>query len=467
MEKLLTRIPYIRSHRDDLKEFRRDMKQMAAPVIIEQAASVLMNMISTMIASQLGPAAISAIGSVNTITLLVIAVFSALSTGGTVAVAQYRGQKKREEVRKTVANGLAGTFVLALISVSLLLAFRRPLIRGLFRGAEQEVLELSMIYLRTICFYYLPFSITSMGMALLRGAGDVRNPMLVSLITNAVCLLISYPLIYGFASPEAGRGLGVRGAALAMVIAQTVGMALILWIIFTEKGRISIRPSMLLHPDFKILGNILFFGAPAGAEQVMFNGGKLLTQVFIMGMGTAAVAANTIVNSVSSLISVSGNSLSILATTMVGRLVGSDERLKARRWNFFIAAFSSLTFLLMMAVTLPLSGLLIRLFTQDPQTQEIAIKLLRIYILVIPLFHSASFNLPSGLRGAGDVTYTMTVSILSMWILRVGMSYVLAVVLKLGVYGIWFGMYLDWIARSAFFIPRSAGTKWLKHKRIS
>lgn len=460
-------LPYVREHKDDIREFGADMRRMAGPVIIEQAAAVLMNMISTMISAKLGDAAISAIGSVGTINMLVISVFSALSTGGTVVVAQYLGQKNQEKAEHSAAAGLLAMALLAAASIALLLIFREPLIRWLFKGADEAVIFLSITYLTGICFYYLPFGITSMGLALLRGAGDMRSPMIVSIITNAVNMLVAYPLIYGFAATDAGQGLGVTGSALAMIIAQSVGMILVLYILFTGKGRLSVQPREFLHPKPRILKNILFFGLPAGAEQVMFNGGKLITQIFIMGLGTASIAANTIVNTVSGFIGVTGNSLSIIATTMVGQFVGAGETAKARRWNFFITISSSLIFLLMLCLTIPGSSLLIRPFTKDPETAAIAVELLRVYVIVIPFLHAPSFTLPSGLRGAGDVRYTLIISMLSMWLLRVGMSYVLAIHFRLGVRGIWFGMYLDWLGRALFFIPRAFGQKWLQHEAIS
>ncbi len=460
-------VRYLRVHHAEILEFSSDMKRMVLPVMIEQLAAVMMSLISTIISSQLGPAAISAIGSVGTLNMLVISVFSSLATGGTVVVAQYVGRGDREKVNKTVITGLISTGILVIVMVIFLLIFRRPLINLFFGGADQVVIDLAIQYLTAICFYFLPFGLTSMGLALLRGAGDMKTPMQVSIITNIISAVISYPLIYGFASPGAGKGFGVSGAAIAMAISQTVGLGMVLFIIIHGHRNISLKEEKHIRISLPILKNILFFGIPAGAEQLMFNGGKLLVQTFIMGLGTAAIAANSIVNSLSSLISVGSNSVAILATSLIGQLVGAGHKEKARTWNIFLTAFASALSVVATVLFLPLSRILPSAYTSDPQTIELSRQLLIVYLLVLPVLHSTSFVLPSGFRGAGDVRYTMIVSIISMWTMRVGASYLLVVVWGLGVHGVWIGMYLDWLLRSAIFAPRALGRKWLQHKSIS
>ncbi len=440
---------------------------MVIPVLIEQFAAVLMGMISTIISSQLGPTAISAIGSVSVLTMLIISVFSSLSTGGTVVVAQYIGRGDRAKANKAAVTALLSTALLLLILITSVLVFRRQLIALLFGSAGPAVTELALEYLTVICFYFFPFGMTSMSLALLRGSGDMKTPMKVSLVTNLVSAAISYPLIYGFAPPSAGAGLGVRGAALGMAIAQTVGLVLVIRILLFGHRSIDLRYEKLYLITPQILKNILFFGLPAGAEQLMFNGGKLLVQTFIMGLGTAAIAANSIVNSISGLVTVGGNALAILATTLVGQLLGAGQKNKARKWNIYITTFACLINLGIALICLPLIGFIVRAYTTDPATVSLARNLVLSYLLVMPFVHAPSFAIPSGLRGAGDVRFTMIIAVISMWIMRVGASYVLAVVFKLGVFGIWIGMYLDWVVRALFYVPRTLGRKWLEQKSLS
>ncbi len=460
-------VRYLNTHHTEIMDFRSDMKRMVLPVMVEQLAAVMMNLISTIISSQLGKEAISAIGSVSTLNLLVISVFSSLATGGTVVVAQYVGRGDREKINKTVITGLLSTGILVSLLVVFLLLFKTPIIHLFFGGADPEVIRLAIEYLTAISFYFLPFGLTSMGLALLRGAGDMKTPMQVSLITNIISAIISYPLIYGFAKAGDGKGLGVSGAAIAMAISQTIGLAMVLFIIIHGHRNISLKEEKSIKISLPILKNILFFSLPAGAEQLMFNGGKLLVQTFIMGLGTAAIAANSIVNSLSSLISVGSNSLAILATSLIGQLVGAGHKEKARTWNLFLMIFACGLNVIAGLIFLLLSGILPGAYTNDPETIELSRQLLIVYIFVLPLLHAPSFVLPSGFRGAGDVRYTMVISMISMWTMRVAASYFLIVVLNLGVHGVWIGMYLDWLLRSIFFVPRALGRKWLQHKSIT
>lgn len=458
---------YLEQHHSELMDFRQDMKRMVVPVLIEQLAAVLMGVVSTIISSQLGPAAISAIGSVSTLTMLVIGIFSSLSIGGTVVVAQYIGRNEHEKANKTAGTALLSTAIFVGFLIVLIVIFRRTLVMALFGSAGPEITGLAVQYLTMISFYFLPFSLTSMGLALLRGSGDMKTPMQVSLITNIINAVLSYPLIYGFAAPGSGRGLGVSGAALATIIAQSVGMILVFYILRTGHRSLSLRGDKVFRIDFATLKNILFFGVPAGAEQMMFNGGKLVVQTFIVSLGMASIAANSIVNSILGMVGVVGSSFSVLATTLVGQLIGAGLKEKARKWNLYITATSCLMNIFISLLFFPLAGLIVRAYTSDQDSIKLSTDLIRMYLIVLPLLHAPSFALPSGLRGAGDVRYTMVVSILSMWFMRVGASYLLTMYFGLGVHGIWIGMYLDWFVRGAFFLPRSLGRKWLRHKTVS
>src|SRR5699024_6193720 len=150
-------------------------------------------------------------------------------------------------------------------------------------------------------------------------------------------------------------------------------------------------------------GRIFSLGVPAGAEQLMFNGGKLLVQTFIITLGTTAIAANAVVNSATTLILVPPNALSIIATTMVGQAYGMGNRLKTRKMLQTIFSLSMLLVLASLLIFLPLRVPLLSLYTRDQATLQASLPLLTLYIFVMPLLWAPSFLIPAGLRGAGDV----------------------------------------------------------------
>lgn len=457
-----------------IKEAREESSQLIRlflPVLIEQFFITIMAVINTMLASRLGPDAISAIGTDGTIINVAISVFSALSIGGTVVVAQYTGRGQHQKANQATALALAATTLISIVTTLAVFIFRKPMITGLFGDAEKAVLDFAIEYLSIVVFYFIPVAITTMGFGILRGAGDVRTPMIISIFMNALNVLLGWILIYGVNIPLfffriRFAGFGVRGAATALLIAQSVGMITVLFVLFRGSRGIRLRDKSLFRFDKKMLGQIFSLGVPAGAEQLMFNGGKLLVQTFIMALGTTAIAANAVVNSATTLILTPGNALSIIATTIVGQTYGSGDKEKTKKVMKFLFYASSLLLLISTLIFLPLRRPLLNLYSNDVATIEASMPLLTVYLLVMPFIWAASFVIPSGLRGAGDVRFTMIVSVISMWALRIFLSYVFTSRLNMGVMGIWLAMYIDWFGRSLFFVPRIYGNRWLQRKTI-
>lgn len=457
-----------------LMEFRqlgRSIARMTVPVLIEQFFIVIMGVVNTMLASNMGPQAISAIGMVDTINIVVISVFSAMSVGGTVVVAQYTGRGDRERANQAAAQALTSCLLISGLATLALFFSRSWLVQTLFSDAEPQVIANGLDYLGIVLWSYIPLALTSIGFGILRGAGDTRTPMTVSILMNLFNVVFSYVLIYGF-SISLGflhivfPSFGVRGAATGLLMARTAGMLLIMVPIL--RGSKDIQLTRLSHFRIQMRMQKMIFqlGVPAGTEQLLFNGGKLIVQMFIVSLGTASMAANTISNSVNSLTMIPGNAMAIAATAIVGQQMGRSKPQEARRQLKFLVLVSSAAMLLLSLSLFPLLNLVVGLYTRDPETASLAHFVLTTSLIAQPLLWSTSFILPSGLRGAGDVRYTMIISIVSMWLLRIGIGYLFAIVFAWGVVGIWLAMYADWAVRSIFFYIRMLGRRWLQKSVI-
>lgn len=455
----------------EAKESTSQLIRLFLPVLIEQFFITIMAVINTMLASRLGPDAISAIGTDGTIINVAISVFSALSIGGTVVVAQYTGRGEYRKANQATALALSATTAISIVTTIVVFIARTPLITGLFGDADAVVIDHAIDYLSIVVFYFIPVAITTMGFGILRGAGDVKTPMFISIFMNALNVTLGWILIYGVNIPMIFfrirfDGFGVKGAATALLIAQSVGMATVLFVLFRGNRSIKLRDKTLFRFDGKMLGRIFSLGVPAGAEQLMFNGGKLLVQTFIMALGTTAIAANSVVNSATTLILTPGNALAIIATTIVGQTYGSGDTAKTKKVMKFLFVASAVLLILSTLIFLPLRRPLLNLYTNDAATIDAAMPLLTAYLMVMPFLWAASFVIPAGLRGAGDVRFTMIVSVISMWALRILLSYIFTIHLKMGVMGIWVAMYVDWLGRSVFFVPRMSGDRWLSRKTV-
>lgn len=457
-----------RPDRLEIKRLGTSVGRVAIPVLIEQFFVMLMGIVNTMLASNIGNAAISGIGMIDAVSNIIISVFAALAIGGTVMVAQYTGCGDTRRANETAAQALTSSLILALIVTLPLFAFRRQTLELLYGGADAEAMTHAYDYLSILLWSYIPLALVNISFGILRGSGDTRTPMKVSILMNVVNLVFSSLLIYGWriSGIQVVPALGVRGAAIGLLTARAAGLLLILIPLLRGTRQVRLDDFALFKLRWPLMRDILWLGLPAGAEQLMFHIGRMLTQIFIIHLGVVSMAANAIGNSIVSLSQVPGNALCIAATTLVGQKVGEGDPVEGRRQLLFLTAVTSVANFLIAITTLLANKPVIALFTRDGATAAMILSIMISATIAMPLAWSTSFVIPAGLRGAGDIRYTLSVSLMSMWLVRILLSYVLTQIFTLGVIGVWLAMYADWTVRSIFFLRRLRGLRWV-HRRIS
>lgn len=176
-------------------------------------------------------------------------------------------------------------------------------------------------------------------------------------------------------------------------------------------------------------------------------------------MGTIAIASNAIAGSVANMFNVPGNSLCIAATALVGKHMGRGDQKKAEETLSYITKLSTIALTLVALMFIPFAGKIASLFTTDQQIIHLASAVLIVNSLCIPIW-SISFVLPAGLKGAGDVKYTLVTTIIGMWLFRITLGYLLGIVLNFGLIGVWLGIVIDWLVRGTLYYIRFKKGKW-------
>jgi len=444
---------------------RRDVMDLSLPIIAEQAFVMVMGVVNAIMAGHLGKEAVSAIGMVDSINNIFIAFFSALAIGVTVVIAQYIGKRNYQKGNEAALHGMVSSLAISLVITVIIYIFRAGLIKLLFGNAEQSVIDNSIMYLNITLMTYPLIAATSIASGILRGAGDTRTPMKVSIIMNILNVILSYSLIYGISLGNAHftfgiPALGIKGAALGIAAARAIGAVLILYTLVSGSKAVKLSIEKDMKVNFELLRSIYSVGLPASVESLLFNVGRLITQVFIVGLGTASIAGNYVAGSAFGLINIPGNSLSLAATTMVGQKMGRGDSNGAKKDMIYLVKLTSVSLLIICSAVFPLAKVLSALYTSDTEVIGISADLIRSLLFAMPLFWALSFVLPAGLKGAGDGKYTMVSAIFSMWVFRIGVGYILCIPAGLGVLGVWIGMYVDWVVRSLLFSVRVKKGKW-------
>ncbi|SKC20800.1 putative efflux protein, MATE family [Kosakonia radicincitans] len=453
------RTPWYRKRKSYRVLFWREITPLAVPIFLENTCVLMMGVLSTFLVSWLGKEAMAGVGLADSFNMVVMSFFAAIDLGTTVVVAFSLGKLDGERARAATRQSLVIMTLFAIVLAAVIHYFGTQIIDFIAGAATAEVKALALTYLELTVISYPAAAIALIGSGALRGAGNTKIPLLINGGMNILNIIISSILIYGL---WGWKGMGFAGAGLGLTISRYIGAVAIIWVLmigFNPALRISLK-SYFEKLNFSIIWEVMGIGIPASIESVLFNGGKLLTQMFVAGMGTNVIAGNFIAFSVAALINLPGNALGSASTIITGKRLGKGQIGQAERQLRHVFWLSTLLLTAIAWGTAPFAGLFASFYTQEEDVKEVVKVLLWLNAAFMPIW-AASWVLPAGLKGARDARFAMWVSMLGMWGCRVVAGYTLGVMLGMGVIGVWLGMFLDWAVRGVFFYWRMASGRWL------
>lgn len=451
---------------------RQALVRLILPLIIEQLLLMTVGMADTVMVTTAGEAAVSAVSLVDNINNLLIQVFASISTGGAVVVAQYLGRRDGENARKAAKQLIYAAVLASSLLMVFALVFRVYILTAIFGSIPADVMASSLDYFIFTALAYPFIAVYNAGAALFRSMGNSRVSMFNSFIVNLVNIAVNAILIYGY-------GMGAAGAAIGTLVSRIAAAVIILVLLQRPDNPLCI--DNLFRPQLQsaMVKRILTIGIPTGLENSLFQVGKLIVLSLVTSLGatellrTASMAANGIAGSVAGMVHVPGLAIGLALVTVVGQCIGAGEKEQAVWYTKRMLGFSYLLVGTLSAILFFVGGPVISLFQLGPEATAMAKEVLRIFSVFSVIFWPMSFTLPNALRAAGDVVYTMGVSLFSMFSFRLGLSYVLAPatlfgipVLGLGLRGVWIAMCMDWIVRGIFFYVRFHRGKWQRIKVI-
>ena len=435
------------------------LKSILVPVILEQLLNSFMGTADTMMVSNVGSAAISAVSLVDSINVLLIQAFSALAAGGTIICAQYMGQRNYERANKAARQVL---FIILSISAAvtiLCLLFKDPLLHFIFGKVDADVMEASSVYFLFSAASYPFIALYDSGASIFRAQENTKGPLIISVISNVMNIVGNAILIWGF-------NMGVAGAAIATLVSRIFCAVVVLWQLRKDRQPIVVRDYLKIRPDRKLIGRILGLGIPSGIENSMFQLGKLAIQSTVSTLGTTAIAAQAMTNNLEMLNGTAAMGVGIGLMTIVGECIGAGREDEAVYYVKKLSCVAEMIIigccLLVFALTKPITIL----GGMEPESARMCFQMMVWITVVKPLVWVVSFIPAYGMRAAGDVRFSMITSCVSMWVFRFCLCVFLIRVIGMGPLAVWFGMFTDWTIRGIVFIWRFHSRKWLKHKVV-
>ena len=431
----------------------QDLKKLIVPLLIEQFLAIFVGLADSIMVASVGETAVSAVSLIDTVMILLINLFTALATGGAIVAGQALGRQHKEDGCEAVEQTLLFSFFFSLLITALMYVGKWFILHVVFGQIEPEVMNNCNIYLMIVTASIPFLAVYNVGAAMFRAMGNSRTPMLMSLMMNGLNLMGNALFLYGL-------GWGVEGAALPTTVSRMFAGIWMLFLMRNPQKILHARTLLGIRVKWSVLKKILHIGIPYGMENSMFQLGKILVMSLVSSFGTVSIAANAVANSVAAFAILGGSSIGLALSAVVAQCVGANDYGQVRYYTKKLMKFSYAALIGMNILIVLILPLIIRIYNLSPETGQLARQIIIYHAAFSVLLWPLSFTLPNTLRAANDVGYCMWVAIASMWIFRIGFSYVLAQYLGLGLLGVWMAMTTDWFVRVISFTLRYRGHKW-------
>lgn len=436
----------------------RELANLIGPLVIEQLLAVFVGMADSIMVANVGEAAVSGVSLVDNIMILIINIFAALATGGAVVAGQYIGRKDEKSACKA-ATQLVWFVSLSAVAIMILVYFEKDIILNqVFGHITAEVKGHADIYL-LIVTASIPFiALYNGGAAIFRAMGNSQVSMRVSLLMNAINVTGNAILVFGLR-------IGTAGVAIPTLISRMVAAIVITVLLCNQTRILHIERTLKIRFDGRMIRKILAIGVPNGLENSMFQLGKILVLSLVSTFGTYAIAANAVSNAIALFQILPGMAISLAITTVISQCVGANDY---EQVHYYLKKLLVIIYVAMVgtvALIFLALPLILKAYNLSDQTAAAATNIIHFHGISAMIIWPLSFALPAAYRAAGDAKACMYTSIVSMWIFRIGFSYLVGKYMGLGVFGVWVAMVIDWVVRAICFVIRYFNGKW-KHGAI-
>lgn len=438
--------------------FLKSMLAIAIPIALQNLITSSLNMVDTLMISDLGQSSIAAVGLANQVFFFYMLINFGVNSGSGIFISQYWGKKDTLSIRKVLGLAVSlSTFTGIIFTV---VAFFFPeFIMGLLIK-EQKVIQLGSEYLRIVSLSYIITAIGFSYSVALRSTGRPRVPMKVSAISFVTNTVFNYVLIFGkFGFPE----MGVKGAALGTLIARIVELLFILYAVYSGGGPLRANIKELLNWNKEFVKKYMITVSPVIINEGFWSLGQVLYSVAYARIGEEATAAVQLTLTIQNIFFVLVRGLGSACSVLVGNKIGEGDKTNAYNYAINFMTMSSLLGLILGTTMALTPDLTLKLFRNiDSDLYHIARSLLVIMGFTFFIRTTNSTIIVGVLRGGGDTRFSMFLEMGAVWIVGVPLSFIGALTLKWPVQYVFLLITSEEIVKFLIGIPRVLSKKWMK-----
>ena len=433
------------------------LRKMFFTLLLDSFFIFFIGVLSSMLVSRVGEAAMAATSLVGTVNGMVSILFTSLASGGAIAVARAKGRNDIQEIRRTIGEVTGVCFLTALVLSGGMYLGAEAVVDLLYPQVEALVREYAVQYMRLMCISFLPFSVFNAIFNIFRTLGDTRSSLLLTVVINLAHLLLCLLFINGM-------NLGITGAGLSYIVARVIGMTLALFWLLKAHNEYHVRVSFFFSFRAEVTRDIISLGMPLAVESLLLQGGMLLVNIYLAKLSTLDMAAHARANTLLNLYQATPSALVSLTCTVCGQAYGAKKYDLTKTYGKNLVRVGRFAMALTSLILYPLTPLLLMLYNVPAESVSMIYLCLGIAAVGMPLFACDSMMIAMVLRVAGDGSFTGACAVIALALGRCALGYFLTIICGMGVPGIWIALVFEWAVQTVAKRLRLRGDKWLHIK---
>jgi len=441
------------------KYFLKTMLTIAIPVAIQNLISSSLNMVDTLMITNLGSASIAGVGLANQVFFLYILLTFGINSGGAIFIAQYWGKEDIKNVNKSIGFAIMTSFILGLIFTLVALILPRQVL-SIFTD-DLDVINAGVSYLRIVSLSYIMTAISFSYSIALRTTGKPNVPLVVSIISLSTNTILNYILIFGKLGTPA---LGLKGAAIATVIARTLEFGLLLYAVYKGNSFLNAKPSELFGWEKEFIKKYVKITYPVILTEGFWALGQVMYTIAYANLGKTAMASIQLTNTIQNMFFVVVKGLASACSIMVGAKIGSEEFDKAYDYAISFITLSSISGIIL-GLTLSLSSdLILKLFRNlEPDVYNTAKSILIFMGLTFVIRVYNNISIVGVLRSGGNTKVAMKIDLSSVWLIGVPLAFIGSMIFEMPVEYLFLLITTEELVKAILGFPIIKSKKWIQN----
>ncbi len=439
---------------------------LSLPAILANASAMVMQFIDAAMVGQLGADDSASVGLMGTTNWLFEGVLSAFAAGYAVQVAHLLGAKRNADARQVVRQAIVVCLAFSLVMAGLGLVLCKPL--PVWLGAEAHIRGNATLYFGTFMLFVPFFMLDIVASSMLRSSGNMRVPSVLNIVMCVLDVIFNFFFIFptreitlvGHPITIPGAGLGVMGAALGTACAGlVVSMLMMYYLVFRSNDLSLTIDKGSYRPTWHHFKKSINISSPMALQHTMLTGASIVITGIVAPLGSVALAANSFGITAESLCYMSGYGIADASTTLVGQSLGAGRMRLTRSFAWITVLFGMVIMGVMAILMYVFAPQMMSLMTPVQDIIDLGARCLRVEAWAEPLF-AASIISYGVFVGAGSTLLPCGINLVSMWIVRLGLSAIL--VQSMGLYGVWLAMSIELCFRGVIYLIALSSKRWMR-----